>query len=1130
MSRRASDRNLLFGILAVQMDFVSRDDLIAAMNAWVLEKGRGLGEILVERGAMEAGERALLEPMVDRHVARHGGDPERSLASLSSVEWMAAEVRGKVADEEVAESLSMLRSAEDGWSTRPSSQVLPPSPPGLRFRKIRDHARGGLGVVFVALDSELNREVALKEIKPAFADHPEGRARFLLEGEITGGLEHPGIVPVYGLGRYEDGRPFYAMRFIKGDSLKEAIDRFHLADSDRNRDPGTRSVELRDLLRRFLDVCNAVAYAHSRGVLHRDLKPNNIMVGRFGETLVVDWGLAKVVGRPEGDGSSEPTLRPSSASGTGETIPNSALGTPGYMSPEQAAGRIDQLGPATDVYSLGATLYAVLVGHGPFRGLNAEAAVAMAIVGRFPRPREANRSVPRALEAVCLKAMAARPGDRYPSPLELAEDLKKWLADERVSAYREPLPARAWRWARRHRTALVAAGWSLVLALAVGGFQVWRRADDRRRADDLVDRLIRGDVADSPALAEALVPLREFAEPRLTRLASSSDRSLALRVSLALLRMDPGRAEGLASRIFVEPPEVAAVLIRQLRPFGDRLSALLPEMARGGGASARLRAESAGVAFSPEASRGPEWFEAVARDLLAEDPGAAQVWSGFLDPFGRGLLVPLKTAYRSRVYDGQRPEEKGRARALIERFAGDDPSLRIDLLPDAEPEFFERLISQIPPGAASAGHPALAPLAPLPPLALIPPLTPDPRPDDALDRRRAQAAVARSRLDPSADLVEFLDRSPDPNLRSHLIRLFGELGGDWKRIRDRLLDRDDPPGVRSALILILGDLSAAIPREARDSLVVRLLPVYRNDRDPGVHGALARLLDRIGAIETRREADSTLARLGPRAGQGWFVAPGGHTMVVVRPQKFAFGSPNDETGRERGDLDRETASIDTEYAIGAREVTWGEFRRFLAATKGKVVHYSGDQEGGLDADDLPAISVTWFVAMQFCRWLSEQEGFGEDQMCYPKVEAIGPGFRPDPVLGQRLGYRLPTEKEWECAARAGASSARSYGRSDALLGGYAVFGVERPARVGTRLPNEWGLFDTLGNVAEWCNDLYETRPDRNGIVAPFRVQRGGSFALPYPGYVRDAHRDGYSPELVNMTVGFRVARFMIAPK
>jgi serine/threonine protein kinase len=164
-----------------------------------------------------------------------------------------------------------------------------PTSDGQRFRLLRPHAQGGLGAVFVALDSELHREVALKQILDKHADDPFRRRRFLAEAEIPGSLEHPGVVPVHGQGTHPDGRPYYAKRFIRGDSLKEAIDRFH-KDEDLAAHPGRRSLALRKLLRRFTDVCNAIDYAHSRGVIYRDIKPANIALGRHGEPLVVDWG------------------------------------------------------------------------------------------------------------------------------------------------------------------------------------------------------------------------------------------------------------------------------------------------------------------------------------------------------------------------------------------------------------------------------------------------------------------------------------------------------------------------------------------------------------------------------------------------------------------------------------------------------------------------------------------------------------------------------------------------------------------------------------------------------------------------------------------------------------------------
>jgi serine/threonine-protein kinase len=296
----AADRNLLFGILALQMDFISRDSLIAAMNAWVLDKAKPLGRILVDQGALKETAYALLDPLVEAHLEAHGGDAQRSLAAISSLRSAVEELK-VVADADVQASLVHVSAGRhesvDPFATTAPSMGVPTST-GLRFQILRPHDKGALGEVFVARDEELPREVALKQIQERHADNPESRARFVLEAEVTGGLEHPGIVPVYGLGKYANGRPFYAMRFIKGDNLKEAIKRFHEASplasrpASGGRQPSDTSsehnLEFRQLLRRFIDVCNAIAYAHSRGVLHRDLKPGNIMLGKYGETLVVD--------------------------------------------------------------------------------------------------------------------------------------------------------------------------------------------------------------------------------------------------------------------------------------------------------------------------------------------------------------------------------------------------------------------------------------------------------------------------------------------------------------------------------------------------------------------------------------------------------------------------------------------------------------------------------------------------------------------------------------------------------------------------------------------------------------------------------------------------------------------------
>lgn len=507
----ATDHNLLFGILAMQMDFISREQLIAAVSAWVREKSKPLGEILVAQKALRDNQHAALDAIIKVHLETHGNDPGKSLIAGGSVS-VAREALREFSDSDIQASLAVA--ASRGALDRPAQGAacdwlqkqivdhpgtLTPScgdrSSDSRFIVLREHAKGGLGLVYVARDRELDREVALKEILPHKADNAEARARFIIEAEITGGLEHPGIVPVYGLGHHADGRPFYAMRFIRGDSLWKACERFHQEGqtpqrpenakgtrTDVSDDLGSRtfnSLEFHRLLRRFIDVCNAVAYAHSRGVLHRDLKPGNIMLGKYGETLVVDWGLAKVTrclehgagpDHPflsEKDGLfSEPILRPPSASDEIETLMGTAIGTPAYMSPEQAAGRLDLLSPASDIYSMGATLYVILTGTVPFKGADTGEILRKVERGEFQAPRVIKPLAPRALEAICLKAMATKPEQRYTQVAQLVADIEHWLADEPVSAWPEPFTVKTRRWIGRHRAVVASA--AAVLLVSTG--------------------------------------------------------------------------------------------------------------------------------------------------------------------------------------------------------------------------------------------------------------------------------------------------------------------------------------------------------------------------------------------------------------------------------------------------------------------------------------------------------------------------------------------------------------------------------------------------------------------------------------------------------------------------------------
>lgn len=402
--------------------------------------------------------------------------------------------------EETLHTTPDLEEASHTMDTTPSGQASSrpfPDPPdplsendALRYQTKSLHAKGGLGEVHKAEDTELHRTVALKRIRSEHLNNHSSQQRFLIEAEITARLEHPGIVPIYGLIQTDNG-PSYAMRFIEGESLGDAIKQYHQSTSTSATE---QRLAFRNLLGRLIDVCNTMAYAHGRGVIHRDLKPDNIMLGKYGETLVVDWGLAKIQERKEETSvADEKTIQLNHQKAESEqTQLGNTVGTPSYMSPEQAAGRWDILDHRSDNYALGAILYALLTGHAPVQGNNVAEILQRVQQGEFPRPIEKHHSVPKPLQAVCLKAMALKPENRYDTALEIASELERWLADESVHAYREPLTQRSWRWVRHHK-AIVSSLFVLILTalvgVSVGYFLVDQEKRKVQRAEEESSRL-----------------------------------------------------------------------------------------------------------------------------------------------------------------------------------------------------------------------------------------------------------------------------------------------------------------------------------------------------------------------------------------------------------------------------------------------------------------------------------------------------------------------------------------------------------------------------------------------------------------------------------------------------------------
>lgn len=432
-------------------------------------------------------ERGTAPPLVEDYLARFPvlGSPDL-LRRLLTSEFLARHRHGdKPATRDYRARFPEVVGREEEFLSalrRLEGSAGPPLVQGAslgRYQLLGEHARGGFGLVWLARDMALEREVALKQLNPDLVRDEGMRRRFVTEARIAAQLEHPGIVPVYEVLDAEGLRPAYVMKMVKGETLGQVIHRFH-----RQAGPDSaRRVERIRLINAFLSVARAVAFVHSRGVIHRDLKPENILCGTYGETVILDWGLAKVLSRDRLEpGETGPAIQ--HAGSPALTRDGAVVGTPAYMAPEQAEGRLDEVDERSDVHGLGAILYELLTGKPPYSGRDSAEVLLCAATAKVIPPRTLRSDVPRALESICLKALALKKSDRYSGAEELVRDVERFLADEPVLAHRESWFDRGLRWLRRHRSAALAGSVALLLVAVVSVLAAFLIEAHRQEAVD----------------------------------------------------------------------------------------------------------------------------------------------------------------------------------------------------------------------------------------------------------------------------------------------------------------------------------------------------------------------------------------------------------------------------------------------------------------------------------------------------------------------------------------------------------------------------------------------------------------------------------------------------------------------
>lgn len=1095
--------------------------------------------------------RNLSEPERHSFIVREAGDDAE----------LISEVLARLSDEATAlQDLDTKVSLESNGSSGDGSvldAIRNRAKPASRYQFVAAIERGGMGEVSKVFDPDLRRHLAMKRM---LDEKSASLPRFLEEAQVMGQLDHPNIVPVHELGIDERGRVFFTMKLVKGETLREVFERVAAGAGDWN---VTRALSV------ILRVCEAMGFAHAKGVLHRDIKPGNIMVGRFGEVYVMDWGLARVLGRPEtrdlrvrsdNDLSVVNTERQDKKGNAPSdspmyTMDGSVIGTPSYMSPEQAEGFIDRIGPRSDVYAVGALLYRLLAGREPYAepGLRLSGSqIVHRVIAGPPQPlHEFAKNVPAELLAIQEKAMARRIEDRYPSMDALADDLRAYLEHRVVSAYETGALAELKKWVGRNKRFATAAG---LLLMVLAGATVL--VSQQKREVDSKNVALRQANEEVTSQKAAVENQKQIAEAKIREF-----DQLAGKVYLE-------RAITREKELHPPWPEKVEAMERWLSEDAKRLFDLKPTLEQTL-TDLRTRALPSNDEDLAIARSTPPISSEI--DSLRRQLAWLRTRIGVLES-GERLEIPtvpaalqVKRAIELNEYAWKRVDPD-----FAKRLFGEE------LLALAA---VRRAVARIEAGDATATLSSTLDTLAWACLA------------NGLDAEARAASARAVDVVPEEKKAEY--RSYSEKLEKAIAAYSGEAGANQRaalELKIAALEADKNTSrvftfaleSETFLYSALSELSASIAAfesgakvdvEQRLSWAKQIgdLTLHHKNARVTWEAARAAILKADDVVASKLYAFSPDGPIDLRPQSG--LVPIGMNPVTKLWEFYDLRSACDvAAGQDPATLEipthREDGSIEVKDGTGIVFVLLpgGTFLQGAQASNENAPNF----DLGADTDEWPqeVTLAPFFLARHELtrgQWYRLSEG--EE----PSTNARNNAFPNDPPIGwghpvesvawsmchdlfTRHGMTLPTEARWEYGARGGTSTVWWTGDEPSSLASAANLldlratranptwgnqigdfddGFVGSCRVGSLRANPFGLFDVHGNVWEWCLDTHQGHygPARSGdglrtneTAGPvLNIYRGGSYFIT-AAVARSADRNKIGPSARNAILGARPAR------